>query len=221
MVSNSLELEFVPDCVFIPETEGDPEAKGYDPDPKACTLLKLDGDNIHGECYTQEEWENKKTSFCSREHGKFTSVEGGHVELLPDLWVVKIQEREYWNDDIKRRTDAIFGVYVFDRRQHVHCCSFEATYECYFLGSQYRPVGLTEEQEDELNQDIMEGDAQCEEVSYWGSHDVDRMLENKCWEGLLPANDNESGGFKLSGIRSVTTKTAIEEALEAYQRSEF
>ncbi len=47
----------------------------------------------------------------------------------------------------------------------------------------------------------------------------DRMLANACREGFLPTD--ESGGFALTGIMSVTTSDAIEEARESYQSSEF
>ena len=118
------------------------------------------------------------------------------------------------------RTQRIFGVYVFDRRQHFHICSFTASYELYFLGSQWEEnEGLSEEDHDDLWQRITEGDLQSEPVSYWDKSDIDRMLTTTCREGFLPPNGN--GGFALTGVVSITTEDAIEEARESYQASEF
>ena len=147
--------------------------------------------------------------------------EHGRVELLPDLHVVKIDETEYWLDPVVLgRTKRIVGVYVFDRRQQFHICSFTATHELYFLGSQWEEVeGLSDQERDDLWERITEGDGQSDPVSYWDRWDIDRMLANAFREGFLPTNEN--GGFALTGIVSVTTSDAIEEARESYQTSEF
>ena len=114
----------------------------------------------------------------------------------------------------------IFGVYVFDRRQQFYICSFSATHELYFLGSQWEEIeGLSDEEHDDLWERINEGDGQSDPVSYWDKFDIDRMLANRCREGFLPNEGN--GGFALAGIVSVTTEDAIEEARESYQASEF
>ena len=67
---------------------------------------------------------------------------------------------------VLERTTRIFGVYVFDRRQHFHLCSFSASYELYFLGSQWDEAeGLSDEDHDELWERITEGDRQSEPVT--------------------------------------------------------
>jgi hypothetical protein len=194
---------FVPNCVFIPEN----------PDREACTLLMLDGDNIYGECFTQE-----GKPFCIRRHGHFEAVERGRVELLPEICIVKIDQREFWCDEVQARTHRIFGVYAFDRRRHVHCCSLTPSYELHFLGTQYEAVeGLDDE--DRLNQDVLEGDAGSEEVQYYDCHWIDGLLKNPCREGFLPSA-SEGGGFVVEGLVSVTTDTALEEVREWYRGSE-
>jgi hypothetical protein len=200
---------FQPNCVFIPESEGD------DPERNACTLLILEGNNNYGECFTREAW-GKGKPFYIRRMGRFDAVEGGRVELLPDLWVVKIDEREFWCESIIAQTTRIFGVYVFDRRRHVHCCSLTPSYELQFLGSQYESVENIDEEW--LYEDIMEGDSSTSEVSYFDCHDIDRILKNVCKEGCLPKGN---GGFQLEGIAAVTTDTAIEKAIESYRMAEF
>ena len=219
---------FVPNCVFIPAEFEWKDFRGGHVDPDDATLLMLEGDNNYGEVFTADAWENDGLPTFLRRFGQFVDAddnpidpEFGRVELLPELFVAKIDETEYWLDPlVLRRTKRIFGVYVFDRRQHFHICSFSASHELHFLGSQWDEVdGLSDEEHDDLRERINEGDGQAEPVTYWDRWDIDRMLENHCREGFLLNEGN--GGFALTGIVSVTTEDAIEEARESYQASEF
>lgn len=219
---------FVPNCVLIPTDAVWKDRQGEHVDPEDATLLMLDGDNNYGEVFTSEAWANDGQPSYQRRYGQFVDAdnnpidpEQGQIELLPELFVVKIDEREYWLDPVVLgRTKRIFGVYVFDRRQQFHICSFTATHELYFLGSQWEEIeGLSDEDHDDLWERFNQGDGQSEHVTYWDRWDIDRMLANACPEGFLPTE--RSGGFALTGIVSVTTEDAIEEAREAYQASEF
>lgn len=205
--------EFKPDCVFIP---ADRQYDGIDPDE--CTRLILDGDNNQGIVRTEDGQE-----FCRREYGEFVDVpEHGKVELLPDLHIVKIDERHHWIDpNILAKIKRIYGVYVFDRHQHFHLCSISASYELHFLGTQYEDTdGLDEYESDELNGEILLGEAVTELVTYWDRHDIDSMLETKCEEGWLPP-EGKNGGFALTGIESVTSEGAIEEAEECHRGNDL
>jgi hypothetical protein len=164
----------------------------------------LDGDNIYGQCFTQEAWENGSEPFCVRRFGDFETndgsrvFEGGKVELLPELCIVKLDQREFWCDSVKTKTTRIFGVYAFDRRRHVHCCSLTPSYELNCLGTQYEAVeGLDEEAQDRLNQDVLEGDAGSDEVSYYDCSSIDRLMRHPCKEGCLP--DTDAGGGYVVG----------------------
>jgi hypothetical protein len=219
---------FMPNCVYIPAAASWKDRRGEHVDPKDATLLMLEGDNNYGEVFTSEAWEGEGPPSYLRQYGQFVDAndnpiapEQGRVELLPELFIVKIDETEYWLDPvILERTRRIFGVYVLDRRQHFHICSFSASHELFFLGSQWDEVErLSDEDHDDLWERITVGDGQSESVTYWDKSDVDRMLANSCREGFLPTED--SGGFALTGIVSVTTEDAIEEARESYQASEF
>ena len=55
-------------------------------------------------------------------------------------------------------------------------------------------------------------------MSYWGVHDVDRMLAETCRDGCLPKGS--AGGFKVE-VTSVVTEDAITEIEEAYRQSEL
>jgi hypothetical protein len=219
---------FIPNCVFIPAADVWKDSRGEHVDPEDATLLMLDGDNNYGEVFTQAAWEYDSQPSYLRRYGQFVRTddspiapEQGRVELLPELFVVKIDEREYWLDPaVLGRTKRIFGVYVFDRRQQFHICSFSASHELYFLGSQWEEVeDLSDEDHDDLWERIRLGEGLSDPVTYWDKSDIDRMLANACGEGFLPTE--RSGGFALTGIVSVTTTDAIEEARESYQASEF
>lgn len=220
--------EFKPNCVFILSNAVWQDSRGEHVDPDDTTLLMLEGDNNFGEVFDAEAWQNDGPPTFLRRYGRFIDVDGseiqseqGRVELLPDLHVVKIDELGYWLDsEVLRQTKRIYGVYIFDRRQQFHLCSFSASYELHFLGSQWEEVeNLSDEEHEDLWNRIKEGDGQSEAVTYWDRIDIDRMLTNQCREGFLPSNGN--GGFALTGIVSVSTADAIEEAREAYQANEF
>jgi hypothetical protein len=219
---------FVPNCVFIPASA---VSDGQHVDPEDATLLMLEGDNVYGQVFTKEAWELGGEPSFIRRIGKFFNADEeespidedlGRVELLPELCVVKIDERDYWCDPVVlARTTRIVGVYVFDRRQHVHICSFTPCYELHFLGSQWEEIdGLIDEEHDELSDQIIRGDGQSEPVTYWDKHEVDSMLETACQEGCLPS-PGRNGGFVLGDIVSVTTEDALAEAAEAYSACEF
>jgi hypothetical protein len=219
---------FIPNCVFIPATAVLRDSRGEHVDSEDTTPLMLVGDNNFGKLFTADAWECDGLPSYLRRSGRFVDAddnpidpERGRVELLPELHCVKIDERDYWLDPVVlERTKRIFGVYLFDRRQHFHICSFSASHELHFLGSQWESVeGLSDEDHDDLWERINEGDRQSDPVSYWEKFDIDRMLANQCREGFLPLKVN--GGFSLTRIHSVTTEDAIEEARESYHASEF
>ena len=219
---------FVPNCVFIPTAAVWKDSRGKHVDPDDATLLMLVGNNNYGEVFTADTWKNDGLPSFLRRFGRFVDAhdnsidpDQGRVELLPELFVVKIDETENWLDPVVLgRTKRIFGVYVFDRRQQFHICSFSASHELRFLGSQWDEVdGLSDEDHEDLWERIMLGDCQSEPVTYWDKSDIDRMLTNHCREGFLP--DDGNGGFALTGVASVMAEDAIEEARESYQTSEF
>ena len=130
-------------------------------DPDLVTLLHLDSEENSGWLYTREEWEQDKEPRIYRRFGKHEGLhEGERVELLPDMWMVKIEDRDEWLDSlILDRTSRAFSVYVLDRRQHFHLCQVTPSYEGYFLGSQYESSReLTDEEREELDDHIRTGD---------------------------------------------------------------
>ena len=109
---------------------------------------------------------------------------------------------------------------MFDRRQHFHHCSFEATYELHFLGSQWETSReLTDTEHEELWEAIREGDTQTEDASYFGVPEIDRILDTPFRAGLLPNKGN--AGMQVNELTSVMADDAIEEVREAHCQSEY
>lgn len=221
---------FTPNCVWIPNDSVWRDSRGEHVDPQQAVLLTLDGDNNSGDVFTKSAWESGGPPSFQRRFGQFTFLgddsfdpSEGRIDLLPDLFVVKIDERHHWLDPVVlSRTTRLFGVYVFDRRQHFHICSFTPCHELHFLGSQCEcPDELSDEDRDDLWNRIHEGDCQSEPVTYWDKADIDRFLKVGCKAGFLPPLGAEHGGFRLDGIAAVTTQDAIDEVREAHSQGEF
>lgn len=108
---------FVAEAVFIPDSARWKDRQGKHVDPDQCITLMVDGDNNSADVFTEEAWNHDGQPFCSREWGQFTEVEGGGVELLPELWIVKIDEREHWCDqDVLDALPRIYGVSAARRK---------------------------------------------------------------------------------------------------------
>jgi hypothetical protein len=221
---------FQPNCVWIPNDAVWRDSQGEHVDPEQTVLLMFDSDGNDGEVFTRSAWESDGPPSFRRRWGDFEYLDedsfdstNGQIELLPDLCVVKIDERGYWRDPVVlSRTTRLFGVYVFDRRRHVHICSFTPCYELHFLGSQWDCLPeISDEDREDLWDRIQEGDRQSEPVTYWDKTDIDRFLETGCQVGFLPPVGSNHGGFRLDGITAVTTADALEEVREAYSLCEF
>lgn len=97
-------------------------------------------------------------------------------EIKPDYWLVKLDEREYWREDIQSATTEIYGIYLVDRNLHVHICSATPSAELWFIAND--PVwleSLSEEKRDELDDAVRS--AYDEPVSYTDARDIDRHIE--------------------------------------------
>ena len=112
----------------------------------------------------------------------------------------------------------LFGVYAFDRRQHHHLCEFCASYELWFLETQYEEtddVADDEYKRDELNEMILAGDRDTEPVSYMHRKEIDPLFlrGSRCRPGWLPTSD-KGGGYRVRGITAVTWDGVMDEINE-------
>lgn len=211
---------FRANAVYIPTRVG---KEGRDFDRTDCTLLYVDGDYSHADVFTHEAWEHVGTPSYVQERGDFFLPDGseiavGRVQLLPDACIVKVPDREWWCPAVQAMTKRLFGVYAVDRRQHFHLCEFCASYELWFLESQYEEtdeVAEVEDRREELNEIILGGDRDTEPVSYFHVKDIDPlfMRGRRCRHGWLPTGDN-GGGYRLRGLTAVTWDGVMEEIQE-------
>ena len=216
MLATARRRLFIPDAVYIPTKDG---KEGKDFDWGDCTYLLVDGEYGYGEVYANEAWQNDGEPTYIHQRGDFFLPDGseipvGKVQLLPDTCIVKLPERQHWCEDIQRLTTKMFGVYALDRRQHFHLCEMCASYELWFLETQYEEAGLVKDT-DELNEMILEGDGQTEPVTYMHVCDIEPKFGRgrRCRPGRLPQNDH-GGGYRLRGINSVTWEGVMEEIAE-------
>jgi hypothetical protein len=190
----------------------------------------VDGEYSYGEVYTQEAWKSGGNASYIQRRGDFFLPDGseipvGRVQLLPDTAIVKVPEREWWCPEVQAMTKRLFGVYALDRRQHFHLCEFCASYELYFIESQYEEtdeVAADEDKREKLNELILEGDCHTEPVSYFHAKDIDPMFlrGRRCRPGWLPKG-NHGGGYRLRGLRSVTWAGVWDEINEARCNSDI
>ena len=212
---------FRPNAVFIPTKDG---KEGRDFDREDCTLLFVDGEYSHAEVFTEEAWKQGGDPSYIQRRGDFflpedNEIPVGRVQLLPDTCIVKISEREWWCEDVQAMTKRIFGVYALDRRQHFHLCEMCASYELWFIESQYEDTDEVAEDDDrrnDLNEMILEGDGYTEPVTYMHRKDIDPLFlrGRRCRPGWLPKND-DGGGYRMRGLRAVTWDGVMEEIFEA------
>ncbi len=218
---------FRPNAVYLPVREG---REGIDFDRNDCTLLFVDGEYQYGEVYTEEAWKNEGAPSYIQRCGDFflpdeADIPVGRVQLLPDPCIVKLPEREYWSDDVRKATKGLFGVYALDRRHHAHLCELCASYELHFIETQYEAVeniAADEAARDELHQVVLEGDRQTQPVSYMHRKDIDPMflLGRRCRPGWLPQGE-QGGGYRLRGLGAVTWDGVLEAVFELRCDSEL
>jgi hypothetical protein len=218
---------FVPNAVSIPTKEG---KEGKDFDREDCTFLLVDGEFTYAEVFTEEAWKIGAGPSYIQNRGDFflpddTEIPTGRVQLLPDVCIVKIPDREYWSEEVQALTNRIFAVYALDRRQHHYLCEMCASYELWFIEHQYEPVDGVDQDDDkreELNELILEGGRCEEQIVYEHRSDIDRMFGRggRCRPGCLPKGDR-GGGYRLRGLRSVTWDGIMEEIFEARCNSDI
>lgn len=81
---------------------------------------------------------------------------------LPDFWLVKIDESEYWTDSIRQRVKRVWSVYLLDASRHTHLCELAPSYWLEFVESYPEHLPETDESErDKLSETIAEEAAMC------------------------------------------------------------
>ncbi len=130
------------------------------------------------------------------------------AEVKPRWCVLKIDETQNWLDqDIVSRAKRIYGVYVFDRSLHVHCCEMTASYECLFVESQFDNPDLPDREADWLSVDLMAGDNYAEPVRYFHCWQIDglpRIKEGDVAQGVIDLDiSDEEEAFEYVRQRAI------------------
>lgn len=235
---------FEANAVLIPASAVEPARPNRRPsvDPEMCTLLMLDGDRESGLLFTKEQVSpNAVASFALEGDTYYRIVNDGltvkrepfcraglsiteqesvpypRIQLLPDMWVLKIDETRHWNGLKDHKIRRVFGVYVLNKRAAHHLCEITPSYELHMFDSQYEQGWLPDDPNYEsLNEAAQEhvrgGDWQQDsDVIYMHAPDVEKMLKTRIRERMGDLPDGAAGGYKLTGLLSVTEEDAIEE----------
>lgn len=98
--------------------------------------------------------------------------------IRPDYYLLKLDERQHWHEKIQSQTAAIYGVYAVDRSTHWHLCEYTPSYELRFIATDYEEIdGLTEEQQEALNEQILSAGADSEPVTYMHASGVETLIK--------------------------------------------
>lgn len=100
-------------------------------------------------------------------------------QIFPSIHIALLEETHNWSEAIQQQAGRLFGVYLFDRRRHVHACEFTPSYELHFLKTIYTaefPETVQGERErDALEMEIMQGDRDTPLVCYVHTHVIDGL----------------------------------------------
>ncbi len=88
---------------------------------------------------------------------------------------LRLDKTKVWAEEVVRRAEQIFGLYVFDQNRRVHCCEFTPSYECFFVGSAIGNTDLDETDAERLDAEIREGDLGTEPIRYFHCHEIDAL----------------------------------------------
>lgn len=129
-----------------------------------------------------------------------------------DIHIAVIDQTQYWDEEFVKITGRMFGVYVFDKNRHVHCCEITPSYELHFVEdiweNRCEVADRDECEADSIDQEILMTDN--EPVSYYHTYVIDG---GKDWPACeLP--EGSVGLRRIEGPWPDDSDEAIEEALE-------
>lgn len=75
-----------------------------------------------------------------------TSSSEKFKSVTPEIYVVKIDETQYWREDIQEKAGKIYGIYLVDKSVETHLAELKASWYLYWL---YNEVEIADKFEDE------------------------------------------------------------------------
>lgn len=127
--------------------------------------------------------------------------------MKPAFFILKLDETEYWCQEVKDKAKKIFGIYLFDKNKHVHCCELTPSYECTFVKSEWTDSDLSDEEQEELDSLIMHGNMETiNTVSYFHTYVIDGLPiieEQEVKRGITDLEvDNEEEALTYLGVQN-------------------
>jgi len=102
------------------------------------------------------------------------------TEIKSDWWIVKVDGRSHWSDDVQRQTVAVYDVYAFDANLRVHICSLTPSYELHYLGTDADPVAdLSDDAREHLYDVVLDASADNSPVDYMDVSTIERMRRTR------------------------------------------
>lgn len=100
-------------------------------------------------------------------------------QVTPAVHIVLIDETENWCDEVRAKARRLFGVYLFDKRRHVHACEMTPSYELHFLRTiwtnEFPDTHEGEQGTDALEMEIWHGNMDTPAVCYVHTHVIDGL----------------------------------------------
>lgn len=90
--------------------------------------------------------------------------------------LIRFDETRYWSDDIQARATAVWGVYAYTPEERTRCAEITPSYCLHRLGAvEWAREGLSDQEREQLNEDVLEGSAHDEPVTYMHCSRVDAV----------------------------------------------
>jgi hypothetical protein len=125
--------------------------------------------------------------------------------IVPDFRVCAIDTTRYWDESIRNQASRVLDVYLYDRRRHVHACSFTPSYELHWVDT------IAEDAPEAVREAVLT--AEHEPVKYVATHSefVEDVPMNLFDRGTWRAYVSEWDGDRETAHRHAT-EGAMEEA---------
>jgi len=88
----------------------------------------------------------------------------------PEFWLIKLEERSNWSEDIQAKTASIYSVYLYDRNRHTHVCDINPSYEMLWLYTGHEETDFISDDEEArtaLSEEIRYNQGSSEDNDYY------------------------------------------------------
>jgi len=111
----------------------------------------------------------------------FQTIPGETFWFLPDIWIVAFPEKSEWffpeDEAWVGHIKEIYGVYLFDRNERTHLCSFSASYWLHHLYNCPVFVGGEDDTPDDIKDTANQYLMHTEEPRYYDTNSIDAIID--------------------------------------------